>query len=77
MRGFQTIVAHRAARRKAEVHDRGPALQFVMAVAVEQIRRADGNTGSRSLDRRKRRVIVHNFIGKQDFLVAAPPQVQR
>jgi hypothetical protein len=76
MRGFQTIIAHRARRRQSKVHDRSPAFQLVMAVAMEQVRCSDRNTGPRRLDHCKSRVIVHQVVGNQDFLVPAPPQVQ-
>ena len=32
---FQAIVAHCARRRQSEMHDRGPAFQFVMAATME------------------------------------------
>jgi len=77
MHRFQGIIARRARRRQSEMHDRSPAFQSVMAVVMEQIGHPDRSARSRRFNRRKLRVIVHDRIGQQDLLVAAPPHVQR
>ena len=77
MRRLEAVVSHRASCGQSEVHDGGPALQFVVPVVMEQIRRSDRKARPGRLDYRKSRVIVHQVVGHQDFLVAAPPQIQR
>ncbi len=73
---FQAVIAHSTRGCQTEMHHRGPAFQLVMAVAMKQVRCANRDTSSRCLDCRKRRVIIHDLIGEQDFIVTAPPQVQ-
>jgi hypothetical protein len=43
---------------------------------MEQVGSSYRDSSSRCLDDRKRRVIVHQIIGDQDFPIAPPPQVQ-
>src|SRR6266481_9420338 len=76
MRRFQAVIARSARGCQTEMDHGGPAFQFVMAVAMKQVRCSNRDTSSRCLDCRKRSVIIHDIIGEQDFIVTAPPQVQ-
>src|SRR6266566_2633165 len=42
---LQAVIAYRAAGRQAAVHQRGPAFEFVVTVAMKKIGRADGDPG--------------------------------
>lgn len=58
------------------MHDGGPALQPVVAVAMKQIGYADGGGGACGFDSGEARVIVHHVIVEQNFMVAAATHVQ-
>lgn len=77
MNRFQAIIAHGARRGQTNVHRRGPAFQLVVFVMVKQIGEADRSTCSGSLDGREGRMIIYNFIVKENFLPAAPPHIER
>src|ERR1700730_4458536 len=74
---FQTIVTHCAAGGEADVHNRSPALQFMVSVTVKKIRSANGNAGARGLDGGEAGVIIHSFVGQKNFLHPSPSHVQR
>ena len=77
MRGLQAVIARGAARGKTNVNDRGPALEFVMMVAMEQVGYADGSSGASGFDCGECRVIVDDLIGEENFLAAAVAHVER
>ena len=70
VRGLQRIISNRSAGGQTNVHDGGPAFQFVVAVAMKKIRCADGNAGAGRFDGRKTRMIIHHVIGQKNFLAA-------
>ena len=74
---FQTIVSNGAGSRGGDVNNGSPSFQLVVAGSMKDISRADGNSRTRRLDRRKCRVIIHRFVGQKDLLPPAPPHVQR
>ena len=57
--------------------DGNPALERMMASAMEQIRHADGKSSAAGFDTGKGRVVVDDPIGEEDFLAAAAAHVQR
>src|SRR5260370_40403650 len=73
---LQAVIPHRARGRQSDMHKRGPALQFVMSVAVKEIGSPDGSAGAGCFNGAKSRVIVHDVIGKKNFLPAPPPHIQ-
>jgi len=77
MSRLQTIISHGAGCGEADVNDRRPPLERVMAIVVEQIRHADGCGCPRRFDHSERRVIIDDVVGQQDFLAAAATHVQR
>ena len=76
VRGLQAIVSYRTRRSQPDVCDRRPAFQFVMTVAMEQIRRSDGNSRCRRFNRRERRVIVDDIVRQKNFLPSSAPHIQ-
>ena len=77
MSSFQAIVAHRAHGSDADMNKRGPALQFVVAITVKEIRRSNGTAGSGRFDGRESSMIIYDIIGKKNFLPASPAHVER
>ena len=75
MSGLEAIIPDRASGAQAGVDDGGPALQAVVMITVEQVRRADRDDGGGDLDGREGRVIVHHVIAQQDFLTAAAAHI--
>ena len=76
MRGLEAVVAHGTGGGKSDVHDGGPSLEFVVAVAVEQIGNADGRGGAGGFDGCEGRMIIDDVVGEQDFLAAAATHVE-
>jgi len=76
MRGLEGVVANRASGRETNMNDRGPTLELVMTVTVEQIRNADGGGGAGRFDGRESRVIIHDVVGEQNLLAAAAAHVE-
>ncbi len=74
--GLKRIVSNRSGARQSDMHERGPALELMVAVAMEKIRGADGKAGSAGFNESKAGVIVHGFIGEKNFLAAAAPHVE-
>jgi hypothetical protein len=77
MGGLEAVIAHGTCGGESDVDDRGPALEFVVAVAVEQIRYADRGGGTGGFDSRESRMIVDNVVGQQDFLAPTMAHVER
>lgn len=77
MSGFEAIVTDGAGGRDARVDDGGPALELVMAVAMEKIGSADGDAGACDFDGGECRMIVHDVVGEENFLAAAAAHIER
>jgi hypothetical protein len=77
MGSLQAVVSYRSSRGQPDVCDRSPALQFVMAVMVEQVGNRNRGARARRFNRCERRMIIHNLVGQQNLLPPAPPEVQR
>ena len=76
MGGLEAVIADGAGGGKSDVHDGGPALEFVVAVVVEQIGNADGRCGAGGLDDGESRMIIDDVVGEQNFLAAAATHIQ-
>jgi hypothetical protein len=77
MRCLQTIISHGPGCRHPYVQDGSPALQFVMAVAVKQVRNGNRGACSRGFNRCERSMIVHYIVRQQNPLPPATPEIQR
>src|SRR5579864_1123464 len=77
MRCLQRVVANRAARRDSEMNRGSPAFQAMMAGAMEQVGDADRGSRRRHLDPSKQRMVIHNGVRQEDFIDAAPPEIER
>src|ERR1700674_806832 len=77
MRCLQRVVANRAARRDSEMNRGSPPLQAMMAGAMEQVRDADRSGRRRQLDPCKQRMVIHNGVCQENFIDAAPPEIER
>src|SRR5947208_13744773 len=73
---LQAVIAYRAAGRQAAVHQRGPAFEFVVTVAMKKIGRADGDPGRCGFNGGKGRMIVHDIVGQENLLPAPPALIQ-
>src|SRR5437870_10184587 len=73
---LQAVIAYRAAGRQAAVHQRGPAFEFVVTVAMKKIGRADGDPGRCGFNGGKGRMIVHDIVGQENLLPAPPAHIQ-
>ncbi len=76
MGGFEAVVADGAGGGKSDVDDRGPALEFVMAVVVEQVGNADGRCGAGCFDGCESRMIIDDVVGEENFLAAAATHIE-
>ena len=76
MCSFQAVVANSASGGEADVEERGPALEFVMIVAVKEVRSPNGDAGRGSFDGGESGVIVDDVVGEEDFLAAAAAHVE-
>ena len=76
MRGLEAVVANRPSGGETDMNDRGPTLELVMTVSVEQIRNTDGGGGAGRFDGRESRVMIHDVVGEQNFLTAAAAHVE-
>jgi hypothetical protein len=76
MGGLEAVVAHGAGGGKSDVDDGGPALEFVMAIVVEQIGNADGGSSAGCFDDCESRMIIDDVVGEQNFLAAAATHIQ-
>ena len=76
MRGLEAVVADGTRGGESDVHDGGPPLKLVVAVAMEQIGNADGRGGARGFDGCEGRMIIDDVIGEQDFLAAAVAHIE-
>src|ERR1700730_11939129 len=76
MRGFQPVVANRAAHRDSRMNRGSPALQAVMPGAMEDVRDADGSRRSRHLDPCKQRMVIHNRVRQKNFINAAAAEIE-
>src|SRR6516162_55790 len=76
MRRLQAVIAYCAAGRETDVHERGPAFEFVVTVAMKKIGRGDGDSGGCGFNHGEGRVIVHDIVGQENLLPAAPAHVQ-
>src|ERR1700684_4109676 len=76
MRGLQGIITHRSSSCESNVNDGGPAFQFVVAIAMEKIRGANGNAGGGGFDNGEAGVIIDDIVGQKYFLTPAPPHIQ-
>jgi len=77
MCGFKAVIAHGASRCETDVNNRCPPLKLMMSVMVEQIRNPDGRGSARRFDDCEGGMIVHHFVGEQDFLAATTPHIER
>src|SRR5882757_7525168 len=77
MGGLEAVVTHGTCGGESDVDEGSPALEFVVAVAVEQIRYADRGGGTGGFDRRESRMVVDNLVGQQDFLAPTMAHVER
>ena len=77
MRRLQTIISNCAARRQSNMHDGRPALQLVMPIMMEQIRRSNGNACRRCFDRGEGDVIVNDVVRQKNLLPASTAHIQR
>jgi len=75
MSGLKAVVAHSAGCRKPDVDERGPSLQLVVLVAMKEIGSADRDTCRCGFNGCKSGVVVHNIVGKENFLSAATAHV--
>ena len=73
---LQAVIAYCAAGSETEVHERGPAFEFVVTVAMKKIGRADRDSGRCGFNHGEGRVIVHDIVGQKNLLPAAPAHVQ-
>jgi len=73
---LQAVIAYCAARRETDVHERGPAFEFVVTVAMKKIGGADGDSRGCGFNRGEGRVIVDDIVGQENLLPAAPAHVQ-
>ena len=58
------------------MNDGGPAFQFVVSIAMEKIRGANGNAGGGGFDSGEAGMIVDSIVGQKYFLTAAPAHIQ-
>ena len=63
------------AHSHADMRNRNPALQGVVAGAVEEIGNADGSRRPGKFNSHKKRPVIHNGVGKQPFIVPLIAQV--
>ena len=77
MRSLQAIISNGARGGEAGVDDGGPALKPMMVIVVEKIGDADRDGGAGGFDRGEGGVIVHDVVGKQNFVAAAATEIQR
>src|ERR1700716_2780410 len=77
MGGLEAVIAHGTCGGESEVNEGGPALEFVVAVAMEQVRYADRGGGTGGFYSREGRVVVDHVVGQQDFLAPAMAHVER
>jgi hypothetical protein len=76
VRGFQRVVANRAACRHPGMNRGGPALQSVMPGAMEDVGNADGGRRSRRFDSRKQRMVIHDGVGQKNFIDTTAAQIE-
>src|SRR5271165_1799490 len=75
MPGFETIITDVSKRSYADVTDRQPTLELVMAGAMEDIRNAHGSHGCGRFQACESGGIVDHVIGEKNFLSAARLEV--
>jgi len=72
---FQAIIPHIAEGGDADVPDGQPALQFVMAGAMEDVGNPYRGHGACGFKTGEPGRVVDHVVGQQDFLPAAPLKV--
>jgi len=77
MSSLQAIISNGAGGGEAGVDDGGPALKPVVMIVMEEIGDADRDGGTGGFDRGEGCVIVHDVVGKQNFVAAAAAEIQR
>src|SRR5579872_7230776 len=76
-RRLQQVIVHRPAHAYADMRNGSPALEGVVASAVEQVGYADGGRGSGKFNANKERAIIDSGVVQQPFVVALIAQVTR
>ena len=76
MRRLEAVIAHRAGGRESKMHERCPAFQLVMTVAVKKKGCANGSSGGRRFDGGEGQMIVHHIVGKENLLSAPLARIQ-
>src|SRR5258708_7371943 len=76
MRCFQRVVANCAARRDSDMNGRSPPLQSMMPGAMEEVGDADRSCRSRHLNPCKQRMVIHDGVRQENFVNAAPAEIE-
>lgn len=77
MGSLEAIIADGAAGGETDVNVGSPAFQFVMVVAMEEIRSTDGSSRGGSFDGGEPGMIIDDVVRKKNFLASAAAHVER
>src|SRR2546430_7404376 len=74
---LQTIISNGSGGGSADMNNRSPSFQLVVAGSMKDIGRTDRNSRARCFDRGKCCMIIYRIVGEKDLPPPAPPHVQR